>query len=182
VLAQFISAMNRNRRVVSWLGCLAVLAALEGTLYAGSQARVGILRFAGKGEVDVRVAVTRAVGTRGFALVGAQALDQAEESSGKPLTGRGGVAAAAKALQLAAVIDGRVEVGRGAGTARIAIRDRDGSVVANESWSVRHGGERALARDVARTFWRRLGPALEEASGHRRRAALVVRRGRHRHR
>jgi hypothetical protein len=159
-------------------GAFLVLASLAGIAQARSAPRVGILRFVGKGETDVRIAVTQQVGARGFNLVGAKLLEDASGARGKPLAARQLQAVAAD-LDLAAVIDGRVELERGLGTAKIAIRDAtDGRVVAVETWSVRKAGAPALARAVAKDFWRKLGPALEEATGHevKKKPVLVARR------
>jgi hypothetical protein len=169
--------------LVWWFGGALGLVAMLGEPVQAAPPRVGIMRFAGKGETDVRVAVTRAVGTHGFALVGARALEEARGAHGKAPTSKEAVAAMAKELHLAAVIDGRVELERGAGTARIAVRDpRDGSIIANESWSVRKKGEGALAQSVGKTFWKRLGPALAKATGQRDRATPAARKARHRQR
>lgn len=164
-----------------WCGCAFLVLALHlvaaGTVHARSAPRVGILRFVGKGEVDVRIAVTRIVGARGFTLVGAKLLEDASSGeAGAPLT-----AAQLKAvgtdLDLAAIVDGRIEIARGMSTAKIAVRNaRDGSVVAVENWAVRRGGAKALTRLVAKEFWQALGPAIEEVTGHRGKPVLVGRR------
>jgi hypothetical protein len=144
---------------------------------------VGILRFVGKGEVDVRIAVTKAVGARGFPLVGAAALEGAGGAGGKPLPAAA-LSAMARELKLAAVIDGRVELEHGLATAKIAVRDPlDGSVAAVETWSVRRKSASALARAVGKDFWRKLGPALAEVSGYEGKSPPVVaRKARKRHR
>jgi hypothetical protein len=172
--------MRSQWRSLGWfyLACIAGVFLQSST--AAAAPKVGIVRFTGRGETEVRVAVTRAIGTHGFALVGARAF---EDNGDGPPMGREAVKEAGARLKLAALIDGRVEIEHGVGTARIAVRDpRDGSVTANESWSVRHGGATALARSVGKTFWRRLGPALETVSGHRGHSKLVARRSRHRQR
>src|SRR4051794_35789440 len=115
--------MISNRRVLVLGGSLLVLLGLVGTVHAAAAPpRVGIMRFVGRNEVDVRGAVTWLVGKQKFALVGARALEQAEETSGKPLTSKEGLKAVGAELTLAAIIDGRVETERGIATARIAIR------------------------------------------------------------
>jgi hypothetical protein len=176
--------MNFTRRFLVFGGSLLVLGGLAGTVHAAAPPRVGILRFVGNGETDVRGAVTWLVGKQAFALIGARALEQAEETSGKPLTSKEGVKAVADELTLAAIIDGRVEVEGGMATARIAIRDpKDGSIVANEMFTVRKGGTKALVKLLVSTFWLKMGPAMEDLTGveinqpsHHRRA-----RARHRH-
>jgi hypothetical protein len=158
--------MNSRRGVLVIGGLSLVLFGLVGTVHAAAPPRVGIMRFVGKGETDVRGAVTWLVGKQGFELIGARALEQAEETSGKPLIGKDGIKAVGEELTLAAIIDGRVEVEKGVATARIALRDpKDGSIVANEVWSVRRGGSKALLKLLVRTFWMKLGPAMEDLTG-----------------
>lgn len=147
-----------------------------GAAHARETPRVGILRFLGKGEIDVRIALTQVVGARGFKLVGAKVLEDAAGVAGKPLTAAQ-LAKLGTDLHVAAVIDGRVELERGLATAKIAVRDTsDGSVVAMHDWSVRKANSRALAATVAKDFWRQLGPALEETTGHRSKPPLAARR------
>jgi hypothetical protein len=68
------------------------------------------------------------------------------------------------------------------GTARVGVHGANGAVVGVETWSKRRGKPAVLARMVHETFWRRLGPALEKATGKGSvTPALVARRGR-RHR
>jgi hypothetical protein len=173
--------MNFNRRVLFIGVCLLVMEGLAWHAHAAEAPRVGILRFQGAGESDVRGAVTWLVGKQGFALVGAKALEQAEETTGKPLIGKEGIKAVGDELTLAAIIDGRVEVERGLATARIAVRDpKDGSIVANETWSVRRGGSKALVKLLVRTFWVKMGPAMEDLTGVVINAPRA-RRARHRH-
>jgi hypothetical protein len=158
--------MNFKRRALVLGGCSLLLVGLVGTVQAAAPPRVGIMRFVGHGETEVRSAVTWLVGKQGFALIGARALDQAEETSGKPLSGKEGLKAVGEELTLAAIIDGRVEVERGVATARIAVRDpKDGSIVANETFSVRRGGSKALVKLLGKTFWLKLGPAMEDLTG-----------------
>src|SRR5690242_594429 len=102
--------MNFNRRVLLIGGCLMLTVGVAGNAHGAAPPRVGILRFVGAGETDVRGAVTWLVGKQGFALVGARALEQSEETVGKPLTGKEGIKAVGEELTLAAIIDGRVEV------------------------------------------------------------------------
>jgi hypothetical protein len=173
--------MNSKRRALVLAGSLVVLVGWTGPVRAAAPPRVGIMRFVGRGEVDVRGAVTWLVGKQGFGLIGARALEQAEETSGKPLTGKEGLKAVGAELTLAAIIDGRVEAGRGVATARIAIRDpKDGSIVANEVWSVRHGGSKALVKLLVKTFWLKMGPAMEDLTGVEINQSQT-RRARHRH-
>ena len=144
-----------------------VLAGLAGTAHAAAAPpRVGILRFVGSGETEVRGAVTWLVGKQAFALIGARALEQAEETSGKELTTKEGIKAVGDELTLAAIIDGCVEIERGVVIVRIAIRDPwDGSIVANEMFSVKKGGTKALVKLLVSTFWLKLGPAMEDLTG-----------------
>jgi len=159
--------MISNRRALVIGVSLMVLAGLTGPARAAAAPpRVGILRFVGAAESDVRGAVTWLVGKQGFALIGARALEQAEETSGKELNTKEGIKAVGDELTLAAIIDGRVEVERGVATARIAIRDpKDGSIVANELFTVRKGGSKALVKLLVSTFWTKLGPAMEDLTG-----------------
>src|SRR4051812_21587056 len=122
--------MSSTRRLVVLGGCLMSLLGLAGTVHAAAAPpRGGIPPFVGNGETEVRGAVTWLVGKQGLALIGARALEQSEETSGKPLTSKDGIRAVADELSLAALIDGRVEVERGVATARIAIRDAKGAIV-----------------------------------------------------
>jgi hypothetical protein len=172
--------MNSKRRVLVFGGLSLVLLAGAGTARAESP-RVGIMRFVGPGETDFRVMVTKIVGGRGFSLVGARALEEAAESTGKELSSKEGIRAIGADLVLAAIIDGRIEREGGAATARIAIRDpKDGSIAANELFTVPRGGPRALARTIQKTFWRRLGPVIEEVTGHESETPKATRRSRNR--
>jgi hypothetical protein len=164
-----------------WVISTFVLAALGGPASAGGSSRVGILRFQGKGETEVRVAVTRAVGSQGFALAGSKALEDAANTSGQPPVGRERFAALAKTLGLAAIIEGRITKEGGTTSVRLGVHDASGAIVGAETWGLRHGKPAALARAVSHTFWQRLGPALERATGQRVSApTLVARRGRRR--
>ena len=137
------------------------------------------MRFVGPGETDFRVMVTKIVGGRGFSLVGARALEEAAESGGKDLSGKDGIKAVGADLVLAAIIDGRIELERGVASARIAVRDpRDGKIAANELFTVRKGGARALAKTIQKTFWNRIGPTLWEVTGYEGRAQPGARRAR----
>jgi hypothetical protein len=178
--------MSRNLRVVfrRWGSISLLLAALAGSTPAQAEPpRVAIMRFGGAGEVEVRIAVTKAIGARGFQLIGARAMEEAAERAGQPLDSKEGLTKAASDLKVAAVIDGRIALSRGVGTARIAVRDPfDGSVVANEIWAVGRGSPTTLARAVGKNFWKRLGPAIEEVSGYGGRSSRVARHARHRNR
>jgi hypothetical protein len=177
-----------RRRLVSvmrvcprWVISILVLAALGHPASAGSSPRVGILRFQGKGETEVRVAVTRAIGTHGFALAGSKALEDAAHASGQPLVGRDTFAALAKSLGLAAIVEGRVSHEGGVTSVRLGVHDASGAIVGAETWGLRRGKPAALARAVSRNFWERLGPAIEKATGkHAPAPTLVARRGRRR--
>jgi len=174
--------MISNRRVVLLGGCLLALVGLSRTAHAAGPARVGIMRFVGTGETEIRGAVTWLIGKQSFALIGAKALEDAEEVSGKPLNTKDGVKAVADELTLAAIIDGRVQLERGVATARIAIRDpKDGSIVANEIWTVRRGGTKALVKLLVATFWLKMGPALEDLTGQEISAPRRAKRGHGRH-
>ena len=163
-------------------GCLLVLAGLAGTAHAAAPVRVGIMRFAGTGETEIRGAVTWLIGKQNFALIGAKALEDAEEVSGKPLNTKDGIKAVGEELTLAAIFDGRVEIERGVATARIAIRDpKDGSIVANETWSVKRGGSKALVKLLVQTFWLKMGPALEDLTGQEINVPRRAKRGHGRH-
>jgi hypothetical protein len=165
-----------------WVISMLVLAALGRPAVAAGSSRVGILRFQGKGETEVRVAVTRAVGSHGFALAGSKALEEAAQKSGKPPVGRESFAALAKSLGLAAIVEGRIASEGGVTSVRLGVHDSSGAIVGAETWGLRGGKPAALARAVSRTFWQRLGPALEKATGKRAPATpLVARRGRRRH-
>jgi hypothetical protein len=139
------------------------------------------MRFVGPGETDFRVLVTKILGARGFGLVGARALEEAAEENSLVLSSKDGIKAVGAALNLAAIIDGRVEIERGVASARIAVRDpRDGSIAANELWTVRKGGSRALAKLMIRSFWDRIGPIMWDVTGYEGRSPAVSRRARRR--
>jgi hypothetical protein len=165
-----------------WFASFLVLAALGGPALAAAPPRVGILRFHGKGETDVRVAVTQAVGTHGYALAGSKAIEDAARAANQPLVGRDGFATAAKSLGLAAVIEGRITSDGGVTTVRLGVHDASGAIVGAETWGLRRGKPAALARVVAKTFWKRLGPAVEKATGHRAPITPLVARSRRRRR
>jgi hypothetical protein len=113
--------------------------------------------------------------------VGARALEEAAEENSLVLSSKDGIKAVGAALNLAAIIDGRVEIERGVASARIAVRDpRDGSIAANELWTVRKGGSRALAKLMIRSFWDRIGPIMWDVTGYEGRSPAVSRRARRR--
>src|SRR5687768_12037791 len=115
--------MNSTRRVLVFGGCSWAVLAAARMARAEGPPRVGIMRFTGPGETDFRVLITKIVGVRGFALVGARELDEAATENGLQLSSKEGTKAVGAALQLAAIIDGRIEIERGVASARIAIRD-----------------------------------------------------------
>jgi hypothetical protein len=175
--------MNSTRRVLVLGAGSLLLVGLAGMARAAGPPKVGIMRFTGPGETDFRVLSTKILGARGFELVGARALEETAEENGLQLSSKEGTKVVGAALGLAAIIDGRIEIEQGVATARIAVRDpRDGSIAANELWTVRKGGARALAKLMIRTFWKRLGPTIEEVTGHEGRAPVVARHARRRHR
>jgi hypothetical protein len=152
--------------VPGWLASFLFFAGLAGPA-AAAPARVGILRFQGHSETEVRVAVTRAIGTHGFALAGSKALEEAARKPGQPPAGRERFAALAKSLGLSAIIEGRLERTAGVTTARIGVHDASGAIVGAETWGIKRGKPAALARLVAKSFWERLGPAVEKATGQK---------------
>ena len=106
----------------------------------------------------------RYFGEAGATIAAFDKKDQVMSFAGE--LGKEGIKAVGDELTLAAIIDGRVEGERGVATARIAIRDpKDGSIVANEVWSVRRGGTKALVKVLVKTFWLKMGPAMEDLTG-----------------
>src|SRR6185295_9042908 len=107
-------------------------------------------------EALIRKAVMQAIKANGYDMIKSRQIETTASSIGASLDSNDGYRALAKELSLSAFVTG--EVGRKKAT--LTVRNgADGTVNAEETWS--GPNPRKLAADVARTFWRRLGSAVE---------------------
>jgi hypothetical protein len=139
---------------------LATASAAEGGSLRG---RVGVAAFTGPGAAPIERLTGRLLAERRFRVV---ALDSGDSASLVTLR------AAAKQLNLGAVLVGRVDRKGRKQSARIIARSGDsGEILAQATFSAR--SPRALARAVERGLWKRFGPALSRPRSPRDQAPLA---------
>jgi len=143
---------------------LAVLLFVSIAWFAGSVARaadakrLGILKFHGPAEGASRNAVGRATQTNHYQIVGSMQIEKTAKKLGVKLRDDSGFVAVAKELGISAFVLGEVTKKK----ATLTIRNgADGSVAAEASWT--GANPRKLAGTVEKTFWRRLGSAIEHS-------------------
>jgi hypothetical protein len=145
------------RRLVSVAVAVAALLSLP-AVARGDKKRVGVSKFDGRQETLIRSEVMKALERQGYEPVGADEVAEAATVAGADLDSDDGVKAVAKALRAAALVTGDV------GAKRALITVRNGADGAVKSAATFVGANpRALAVEVGRTFWQRLGSAV--ASG-----------------
>jgi hypothetical protein len=145
-----------RRSTMRRLVALAVVALLSLPAVArGDKRRVGVSKFDGPQEALVRGAVMKALERQGYEPVGADEVAEATTIAAADLDSDEGFKAAAKALGAAALVTGDV------GGKRALITVRNGADGAVKSAATFVGANpRALAAEVGRTFWQRLGSAV----------------------
>src|SRR5581483_11923684 len=144
---------RRAHILIAVVGATALLGAGSA---AAEKKRIGIPAFAGPQEALIRKAVMQAVKANGYDMIKSRQIESTASSIGASLDSNEGYKALAKELSLSAFVTG--EIGRKKAT--LTVRNgADGSVNAEETWTA--ANPRKLAADVARTFWRRLGSAVE---------------------
>ena len=156
-----------DRRLVA----LAVVALLSLPAVArADKTRVGISKFEGRQEALVRSEVMKALQRQGYEPVGADEVAATATNAAADLDSDDGFKTVAKALGAAALVTGDV------GGKRALITVRNGADGAVKSAATFVGANpRALAAEVGRTFWPRLGSAIASskvpspAKGSRRR-------------
>jgi hypothetical protein len=126
---------------------------------AAEKRRVGVPKFDGSGEAVVRKKLMKVLKDRGFELVKSRQIDAAARSTSARLDTYDGLAAVAQELAISAFVTGDV----GKKKAKLTVHDgNDGSVIAEGAFA--GANPRKIAAEVTRSFWRRLGAAVER--GH----------------
>ena len=145
-----------GRSMTRRLAALAVAALLSLPAVArADKRRVGVSKFDGRQEALVRGEVMKALERQGYEPVGADEVAAAATSTAADLDSDDGFKAVAKALGAAAVVTGDV------GGKRAIITVRNGADGAVKSAATFIGANpRALAAEVGRTFWQRLGSSV----------------------
>jgi hypothetical protein len=132
-----------------------LLAAPGGKAWAGGK-RAGVPKFEGAQEAIVRKQVMRVLKGHGFDLAKSREMETGVQNTGALLESDDGFQKVAKELALAVIVTGEV----GKKRAKIVVHDgREGSVLGEASFP--GANPRKIAGDVARSFWSKLGGALE---------------------
>ena len=121
--------------------------------------RLGVLTFRGPAEGATRNVVTKVGKAHKYQVVGGQAIAKAASKLHVTLSDNDGFQAVAKELGIAAFVVGEVTKKKATLTVRSG---DDGSVAAEGSWS--GANPRKVSKAVAKTFWQRLGPAIERSN------------------
>lgn len=174
-----VALRGRPLRGGTGLGIAAFLAAIVATGAlaprawgrTGDHGRVGVLRFDGSSESPVRRQVQRALGQRGFEIVGAQALQRTADQSDFDLSRNGDRRRLMAKLRLTALVLGDVKRQGSRSMARLTIEPREGTSE-GETWTVR-GGTDQLAEAVGHDLLRRAGTVLGKPARRREGAAGV---------
>jgi hypothetical protein len=146
----------RGRSPARRLVALAVVALLSLPAVArGDKKRVGVSKFDGRQEALVRSEVMRVLERQGYEPVGADAVAAAATNAAADLDSDDGFRAVAKGLGAAALITGDVAAKR----ALITVRNGADGAIRSAATFV-GANPRALAAEVGRTFWQRLGSAV----------------------
>jgi hypothetical protein len=118
--------------------------------------RVGVVKFTGPGEGASRNKVTKAIKAKGFQVVGDKQISKTASSLKLSMDTNDDFRAVARELGIAAFVTGEVSKKR----ATLAVRGgTDGAVSAEASWSAPN--PRKVAASIDKTFWKRLGSAIE---------------------
>ena len=123
------------------------------TAASAADKRVGIPRFEGQQEALIRKVVMQVVKSKGYDLVRSREIEGAAKGG---LDSNDSYQALAKELALSAVVTGEV----GKKKAKLTVRNgADGSVIGEGAFA--GANPKKLAVEVAKTFWRRLGSAID---------------------
>ena len=126
---------------------------------AAEKRRVGVPKFDGAGEAVVRKKLMKVLKDHGYELVKSRQIEAAARSASANLDTYDGLAMIAQELAISAFVTGDV----GKKKAKLTVHDgNDGSVIAEGAFA--GANPRKIAAEVTRSFWRRLGTAVER--GH----------------
>lgn len=136
------------------------LALLLGALFATSAEaagkRVGVPKFDGAQEALVRKKVMQILKSHGYDLAKSREMEIGLANTGALLDNDEGFAKVAKELALSAVVTGEI----GKKRAKISVHDgKDGSLLGDASFA--GANPRKIMGEVARSFWSKLGGAIE---------------------
>ncbi len=136
---------------------LAALVLAGGTQLAqAAPKRLGILTFRGPGEGATRNVVTKVGKANGYQVIGGQQIAKTASRLKVSLDTNDSFQVVAKELGIAAFVTGEVSKKK----ATLTVRDgSDGSVSAEASW--KGPNPRKLSMIVGKTFWKRLGSAID---------------------
>jgi hypothetical protein len=136
---------------------LAALALAGGTQLAqAAPKRLGVLTFRGPGEGATRNVVTKVGKANGYQIIGGQQIAKIASKLKVSLDTNDSFQSVAKELGIAAFVTGEVSKKK----ATLTVRDgSDGSVTAEASW--KGPNPRKLSATVGKTFWKRLGSAID---------------------
>src|SRR3954471_21835094 len=137
---------------------LVTFGAIPAAWAAGSR-RLGVVKFLGPAEGASRVAVMRAAKANHYTIIGGKQIEKTARRLKVRLDGDASFRTVARALGIAAFVTGEVTRRR----ATLTVRNGDGgAIVDGASWAAPDA--RKLAASVGRSFWKRLGPAIEKAA------------------
>ncbi|MES1206783.1 MAG: hypothetical protein ABUS79_12675 [Pseudomonadota bacterium] len=128
------------------------------TLAEAAPKRLGIVNFRGPGEGATRNAVMKAAKAKKYQVVGGQQIAKAASKLKVSLDTNDSFLSVARELGISAFVTGEVTKKKATLTVRLGA---DGSVGAEASWS--GPNPRKLSAAVHKTFWRRLGSAIDRA-------------------
>ena len=131
--------------------------------------RLGVLTFKGPAEGATRNAVTKAGKANKYQVVGGQAIAKTASKLRVSLNDNDGFQSVAKELGISAFVIGEVTKKKATLTVRNGL---DGSVAAEASW--KGANPRKLSQAVGKTFWKRLGSAIDRTKAPTGAKAAVV--------
>src|SRR5450432_550738 len=137
------------------LGCLALTTAGLSPAQAAPK-RLGVMTFRGPGEGATRNVVMKTGKANRYQLVGGAQIGKTASRLKVTLDSDDAFSSVARELGIAAFVTGEVSKKKATLTVR---NGADGSVTAEASWA--GPNPRKLSVAVAKTFWKRLGPAIE---------------------
>jgi hypothetical protein len=142
-----------NQRFLVPVGlCLVLLVSLVSASVAmAAPRRLGVVPFSGPGAAAVQKGASKAIPPRRFRLITVQAPDGELDDAAAQ--------AAAAENKLVGVLSGQTSVRGRTLTAALTLRDAEGMVVAEKSWTSRKGAG-LLARLVRKGVWRAFGESL----------------------
>jgi hypothetical protein len=146
-------------RVGAALALALLVMATGAGLAQAAPKRLGVLNFRGPAEGATRNVVTKVGKAHKYQVVGGQAIAKTASKLHVTLSDNDGFRAVAKELGIAAFVTGEVTKKKAMLTVRSG---EDGSVSAEASWA--GANPRKVSKAVAKTFWRRLGPAIERSN------------------